>query len=81
MQLTIILIWTSISRNTSGVQRKMVVCLCRNITDSQIKEAVCGGASCLREVNMCFGDPVKCGKCGPYTKEIIRDTLKSLEAS
>ncbi len=55
----------------------MYVCLCRNITDSQIINAVCKGARCVESVNRCF-EPIKCGRCIPYTKEIITNTLSSM---
>lgn len=57
----------------------MYVCLCRSITDHQIKEAVCNGAHCLSAVNRCFDSPVKCGRCIPYTQQLITETMSSKE--
>lgn len=53
----------------------MYVCLCKGITDSQIKDAVFGGASNLREVRKQLGVMNQCGKCGIMTKQIVEDAL------
>lgn len=53
----------------------MYVCLCKGITDNQIKDAVFGGASNLREVRKQLGVMSQCGKCGIMTKQIVEDAL------
>ena len=53
----------------------MYVCLCKGITDNQIKDAVCGGATTLRKVRKQLGAMSQCGKCAVLTKEIVEDTL------
>ncbi|GAA5315604.1 MAG: bacterioferritin-associated ferredoxin [Candidatus Pelagadaptatus aseana] len=53
----------------------MYVCLCKGITDNQIKDAVFGGASNLREVRKQLGVMSQCGKCGIMTKQIVEETL------
>ena len=53
----------------------MYICLCKGITDNQIKDAVLGGASSLREVRKQLGVMTQCGKCGLITKQIVEDTL------
>ncbi len=53
----------------------MYVCLCKGITDSQIKDAVYGGATDLRQVRKQLGVMSQCGKCGIMTKQIVEDTL------
>ncbi len=53
----------------------MYVCLCKGITDSQIKDAVYGGATDLRQVRKQLGVMNQCGKCGIMTKQIVEDTL------
>ncbi|MEC8427001.1 MAG: (2Fe-2S)-binding protein, partial [Pseudomonadota bacterium] len=47
------------------------------ITDSQIKDAVFGGASNLREVRKQLGVMSQCGKCGIMTKQIVEDALST----
>ncbi len=53
----------------------MYVCLCKGITDSQIKDAVCSGASNLKQVRKQLGVMTQCGKCGIMTKSIVEETL------
>ncbi|MCV6615904.1 MAG: bacterioferritin-associated ferredoxin [Cellvibrionaceae bacterium] len=54
----------------------MYVCLCKGITDSQIRDAVCSGASSLRQVRSQLGVMSQCGKCGVLTKEIMEETME-----
>ena len=53
----------------------MYVCLCKGITDTQIRAAISDGASSLREVRNALGVASQCGKCGIQTREILRETL------
>ncbi len=53
----------------------MYVCICKGITDSQIRAAVEDGASSLRDVRNTLGVASQCGKCGILTQEIVRETL------
>jgi len=53
----------------------MYVCLCKGITDTQIRAAVQDGASSLREVRNSLGVASQCGKCGILTRDIVRETL------
>ena len=55
----------------------MYVCLCKGITDSQIRDAVNGGAESLREVRNELGVMTGCGKCATQTREIVKSTLES----
>jgi bacterioferritin-associated ferredoxin len=54
----------------------MYVCLCKGITDTQIRAAVEDGASSLREVRSTLGVASQCGKCGILTREIVRESLQ-----
>ena len=53
----------------------MYVCLCKGITDTQIRAAVEDGASSLSEVRSTLGVASQCGKCGVLTRQIVRETL------
>lgn len=57
----------------------MYVCICKGITDSQIRDAVNNGASSLRKVRKQLGATSQCGKCGIVTKKIVEDTLAANE--
>jgi len=53
----------------------MYVCICKGITDTQIRSAVEDGASSLRDVRNTLGVASQCGKCSVLTKEIVRESL------
>lgn len=53
----------------------MYVCLCKGITDSQIRQAVDGGAESLREVRQELGVATGCGRCASLARDVIRETL------
>ena len=53
----------------------MYVCLCKGITDSQIRAAIEDGASSFKEVRNTLGVASQCGKCGILTREILRESL------
>lgn len=56
----------------------MYVCICRRVTDKQVKDAVCQGARCLRDINTHVGTPIQCGKCCQFMKQVLQDTLSTL---
>ena len=56
----------------------MYVCLCKGITDSQIRATIQDGASSWREVNRSLGVASQCGKCGILAREIVQETLADL---
>jgi len=53
----------------------MYVCLCKGITDTQIRAVIQEGASSLGEVRSRLGVASQCGKCGVLTREILQETL------
>lgn len=57
----------------------MYVCLCKGITDSQIKDAVYDGATSVRELRMALGVTSQCGKCAVTTREILNQSLQSAQ--
>jgi bacterioferritin-associated ferredoxin len=59
----------------------MYVCLCKGITDTQIRAAVEDGASSLRDVRNTLGVASQCGKCGTLTRSIVRETLADVSAN
>ena len=56
----------------------MYVCLCKGLTDTQIRDAVADGASSLREVHSARGVASQCGKCGITARDIVRESLDDL---
>jgi len=53
----------------------MYVCLCKGITDAQIRAAVQDGASSIQELRNTLGVASQCGKCGILARDIVRDSL------
>jgi bacterioferritin-associated ferredoxin len=53
----------------------MYVCLCKGITDSQIKDAIYDGATSVRQLRKKLGVASQCGKCTSMTQQIVHDTL------
>lgn len=55
----------------------MYVCLCKGVTDSQIKEAIYDGATSVGQLRKCLGVASQCGKCGITARELLRETLNT----
>ena len=51
----------------------MYVCLCKGITDSQIRNAVAGGMTNYRELRKSLGLSSQCGRCAVEARQIFRD--------
>ena len=59
----------------------MYVCICKGVTDKQIRAAVNGGAESLRAVREELGVMTGCGKCACLTRDIVKDTLEEAQSS
>jgi bacterioferritin-associated ferredoxin len=81
MLLTIILIPISVIFITTETVAPMYVCLCKGITDTQIRAAVQDGATSMREVSNALGVASQCGKCGVLARDIVRESLDDLEGN
>jgi bacterioferritin-associated ferredoxin len=58
----------------------MYVCLCKGITDSQIRDAVYDGANSLRDIRYQLGVAMQCGKCACLAKDVIKDTIEEINS-
>jgi bacterioferritin-associated ferredoxin len=56
-----------------SVDSTMYVCICRQITDSQIRDVCQGGASTLPDVCRKLGVASECGKCGKLAQAIVSE--------
>lgn len=54
----------------------MFVCLCKGITDHQIKSAIYDGATSVGLLRKSLGVSSQCGKCSNLTHEILQETLQ-----
>lgn len=54
----------------------MYVCLCHNVTDSQIKHLVrTEGVSTLAELRGRLGVATQCGRCARCAREVLREAV------
>ncbi|WP_101760192.1 bacterioferritin-associated ferredoxin [Oceanicoccus sp. KOV_DT_Chl] len=53
----------------------MYVCLCKAVTDSQIREAVANGATQFGQVRKELGLASQCGKCGILAREVFTESM------
>lgn len=54
----------------------MYICLCKAITDDQIREAVENGAKHFRQVRQELGLASQCGKCGILARDVFNKSLE-----
>lgn len=55
----------------------MYVCLCKGVTDGQIKQLVAEGARSWREVRTQTGCATQCGKCACMGKSITQQAVQA----
>ena len=58
----------------------MYVCICKGITDSQIRNAVDNGAQTMHDLRTSLGVSTQCGKCANLTKQIAREHQHHIQA-
>ena len=56
----------------------MYVCVCRAVTDSQIREAIYDGACSMRELRQRLGVASECGRCSQCALGILRTQQNTL---
>ncbi|MGG7606960.1 (2Fe-2S)-binding protein [Massilia sp. BKSP1R2A-1] len=55
----------------------MIVCVCNNISDREIRQAVNLGISSVAELHKELGVGTMCGKCVSYAREVLNEHLDS----
>lgn len=55
----------------------MYVCVCRAVTENQIRNEVAEGARDMRELRQRLGVASQCGKCGRCAKSLLKETVAS----
>jgi bacterioferritin-associated ferredoxin len=53
----------------------MIVCVCKAVSDRQIRAAVRDGATSLRDISRELGVGTCCGKCVPAAKASLSESL------
>jgi len=54
----------------------MYVCVCKGVTDHQIRQQVSDGARSWREVREATGCATQCGKCACFAKSVTREAVQ-----
>jgi bacterioferritin-associated ferredoxin len=49
----------------------MYICLCNNVNDTQIRDAVAQGASSLDDLRATLGVASQCGQCACMAEEVL----------
>ena len=55
----------------------MIVCVCNNISDREIRQAVDLGLSSMDELRRDLGVSTCCGKCATYAEEVLNAHLET----
>jgi bacterioferritin-associated ferredoxin len=58
----------------------MIVCVCKAVSDRQIRSAVKGGANSLRDLTRDLGVGTCCGKCLPEAKAALSASLDARDS-
>jgi bacterioferritin-associated ferredoxin len=59
----------------------MIVCVCNNISDREIRQAVDLGLSSMDELRRDLGVSTCCGKCAAYAEEVLVAHLETTGAA
>lgn len=59
----------------------MYVCLCKGITDTQIKDAINQGACSMRDLRSDLDVATQCGKCARDCKSILLENMTSNQSA
>lgn len=59
----------------------MYVCVCKGVTDHQIRREVDDGARSFRDVQAATGCSTQCGKCACVAKSITREAVSEARAA
>ena len=54
----------------------MIVCVCNNISDREIRQAVDLGLSSMAELREDLGVATCCGKCDSYAEQVLNDPCR-----
>lgn len=55
----------------------MIVCVCNNISDREIRQAVDLGLSTMAELRRDLGVATCCGKCASCAKQVLNDHVEA----
>jgi bacterioferritin-associated ferredoxin len=56
----------------------MYVCICRAVTDTQIRNCVNEGACTMRDLRNCLGVATQCGRCAITARDVLNEALEEV---
>ncbi|NRA42670.1 MAG: (2Fe-2S)-binding protein [Pseudomonadales bacterium] len=59
----------------------MYVCICKGITDGQLRQAVDNGASSFREIAQTTGCSTQCGQCACTAKSLVESAIAEVQGA
>lgn len=59
----------------------MIVCICNNVSDRKIRQAVRLGTTTMIELRTELNVGTCCGKCHSCAKQVLRECLDELEST
>lgn len=57
----------------------MYVCLCKAVTDADIRRAAENGANSIKDLRLQLGVSSQCGKCACMAKDLLADYQRELD--
>lgn len=57
----------------------MYICVCKAVTDSQLKTAIENGVCTRKKLTHCFGIGKACGKCNNHVNALLKQTIESVQ--
>ncbi len=57
----------------------MIVCVCRRISEHQIRQAACDGAQTLECLQFELGVATQCGRCAECARQVLHEARGELE--
>ncbi|MGB7479467.1 MAG: (2Fe-2S)-binding protein [Burkholderiaceae bacterium] len=58
----------------------MIVCICNNVSDRDIRKAVKAGMTTMSELRQNLGVATCCGKCNACARQVLRECCAEVEA-
>lgn len=58
----------------------MIVCVCNNISDREIRQAIELGITSMDELRADLGVSTCCGQCASYAEDVLNEHLAKLDA-
>ncbi|MDB5773730.1 MAG: bacterioferritin-associated ferredoxin [Burkholderiales bacterium] len=55
----------------------MIVCICQNVSERKIRQAVDAGVTTMPQLRDQLGVGTCCGKCHPHAKQVLRESLEA----